>query len=53
MRLIKGKGWQARESEKLHFLKLNLLKRPMSKGSRFSFDSPSRLGCEVADGDES
>lgn len=53
MRLIKGKGWQARESEKLHFLKLNFLKRPISKGSRFSFDSPSRLKCEVADGDES
>lgn len=53
MMLIKGKGWQARGSEKIHFLKLNFLKRPISKGSRFSFDSPYRLGCEVEDGDES
>lgn len=47
LRLIKGKGWQARESEKLHFLKLNFLKRPISKGSTLSFDSPYRLGCKV------
>lgn len=53
MRLIKGQGWQAKGSEKIHFLKLNFLKRPISKGSRFSFDSPYRLGCEVEDGDES
>lgn len=36
MRLIKGKGWQDRESEKLYFLKVNFLRRPISKGSGFS-----------------
>lgn len=53
MRLIKGKGWQASESEKLHFLKLNFLKRPISKGSTFSFESPYRLVCKVEDRGES
>jgi len=52
-RLIKGKGWQVKESEKLHFLLLSFLKRPISKGSRFFFDSPYRLGCKVEDGGES
>lgn len=47
VRLIKGKGWQARKSEKLHFLKLNVLKRP--EGSTSSFDSPYRLGCKAED----
>lgn len=53
VRLIKLKGWQARKSEKLHFLKLNFLKRPISEGSTFSFDSPYRLGCKAEDRGES
>lgn len=53
MRLIKGKGWQARESEKLRFPKLNFLKRPISEDSTLSFDSPYRLGFKVEDGGDS
>lgn len=49
VRLIKGKRWQARKSEKLHFLKLNFIKRTISEGSTSSFDSPYRLGCKAED----
>lgn len=48
-RLIKRKRWQARKSEKLRFLKLNFLKRPISEGSTSFFDSPYRLGSKAED----
>lgn len=49
VRLIKGKGYQGRKSKKLHFLKLNFVKRTVSEGSTSSFDSPYRLGCKAED----